>query len=144
MIFSSVFFIFAFLPAVILGYYGQHWLFENRLRNLTLLIFSYLFYLFGAPDFIFFLAGSTLFDYAMGRCMDRFEGHKRLWLTLSVVVNLGLLVWFKYANFMVAQTADQLARMGVDLSRWASLFSPSRSSATRSMYTVGGADPSPI
>jgi alginate O-acetyltransferase complex protein AlgI len=118
MIFSSVFFIFAFLPAVILGYYGQHWLFENRLRNLTLLIFSYLFYLFGAPDFIFFLAGSTLFDYAMGRCMDRFEGHKRLWLTLSVVVNLGLLVWFKYANFMVAQTADQLARMGVDLSGW--------------------------
>jgi D-alanyl-lipoteichoic acid acyltransferase DltB (MBOAT superfamily) len=54
MIFSSVFFIFAFLPAVILGYYGQHWLFENRLRNLTLLIFSYLFYLFGAPDFILF------------------------------------------------------------------------------------------
>jgi hypothetical protein len=39
---------------VILGYYGQHLLFENRLRNLTLLIFSYLFYLFGAPDFIFF------------------------------------------------------------------------------------------
>ena len=71
MIFSSVFFIFAFLPIVILGYYGQYVLFKNRLRNLTLLVASYLFYLFGAPDFILFLAGSTLFDYAMGRFMDR-------------------------------------------------------------------------
>ncbi len=118
MIFSSVFFIFAFLPVVILGYYGQHWLFKNRLRNLTLLIFSYLFYLFGTPDFILFLIGSTLFDYAMGRCMDRFAAQKRLWLILSIAVNVGLLVWFKYANFMVAQTADHLARMGIDLSGW--------------------------
>jgi alginate O-acetyltransferase complex protein AlgI len=126
-------------------------LFENRLRNLTLLIFSYLFYLFGAPDFICFWPDPPCSTMRWAACMDRFEGQKRLWLTLSVVVNLGLLAWFKYANFMVAQTADQLARMGIDLSgwerwpcRWASLFSPSRSSATRSMYTGGGADPSPI
>ena len=57
MIFSSVFFIFAFLPVVILGYYGQYVLFKNRLRNLTLLVASYLFYLFGAPDFILFWPG---------------------------------------------------------------------------------------
>jgi len=124
MIFSSVFFIFAFLPLVLLCYYGQHVLFKNRLRNLTLLIASYLFYLFGAPDFILFLAGSTLFDYAMGRFMDRFEGQKRLWLTLSIVVNLGLLVWFKYANFMVDQTAEHLVRAGVDLSGWENVALP--------------------
>jgi len=124
MIFSSVFFIFAFLPVVVLCYYGQHLLFKNRLRNLTLLIFSYIFYLFGAPDFILFLAGSTLFDYAMGRFMDRFEGQKRLWLILSVVVNLGLLAWFKYANFMVAQTADHLVWMGIDLSGWETVALP--------------------
>ena len=124
MIFSSVFFIFAFLPVVILGYYGQYVLFKNRLRNLTLLVASYLFYLFGAPDFILFLAGSTLFDYAMGRFMDRFEGQKRLWLTLSVGVNLGLLAWFKYANFMVDQAADYLVRMGIDPSGWETVALP--------------------
>lgn len=124
MIFSSVFFIFAFLPVVMLCYYGQHVLLKNRLRNLTLLVASYLFYLFGAPDFILFLAGSSLFDYAMGRFMDRFSGRKRLWLTLSIVVNLGLLAWFKYANFMVAQTAGQLARAGIDLSGWEAVALP--------------------
>jgi alginate O-acetyltransferase complex protein AlgI len=124
MVFSSLFFLFAFLPAVILGYFGQHLLAGNRLRNLVLLCFSYLFYLFGAPDFILFLAGSTLFDYAMGRLMDRFDRHRRLWLTLSVLVNLGLLAWFKYANFMVAQTADHLARMGIDLSGWEAVALP--------------------
>ncbi|MBC2710983.1 MAG: MBOAT family protein [Desulfosarcina sp.] len=124
MIFSSVFFIFAFLPVVLICYYGRNRLLKNRLRNLTLLIFSYIFYLFGAPDFILFLAGSTLFDYIMGRLMDRHERQKRLWLTLSVVVNLGLLAWFKYANFMVAQTADHLARLGLDLSGWEAVALP--------------------
>ncbi len=124
MVFSSTFFLFAFLPVVIICYYGQNLLFGNHLRNLILLIFSYLFYLFGAPDFILFLAGSTLFDYAMGRLMDRFEGQKRLWLTLSVGVNLGLLVWFKYSNFMVAQTADNLAGLGIDLSGWKAVALP--------------------
>jgi alginate O-acetyltransferase complex protein AlgI len=124
MVFSSIFFLFAFLPLVILAYYGQYLLLNNRLRNLFLLVVSYLFYLFGAPDFILFLAGSTLFDYAMGRLMDRFERQKRLWLTLSVSVNLGLLAWFKYANFMIAQTAAHLSRLGIDLSGWETVALP--------------------
>lgn len=124
MLFSSLFFLFAFLPAVILAYYGQYLLVKNRLRNLILLLFSYLFYLFGAPDFILVLAGSTLFDYAVGRFMDRFPDRKRLWLTFSIVVNLGLLAWFKYANFMVDQTADAFQRMGLDLSGWETVALP--------------------
>ncbi|BBO87696.1 MBOAT family O-acyltransferase [Desulfosarcina ovata] len=124
MVFSSLFFLFAFLPAVILAYYGRALLLQKQLRNLTLLIFSYLFYLFGAPDFILFLAGSTLFDYAMGRLMARFTGHKRLWLTLSLGINLGLLAWFKYANFMVAQTAATMTRLGLDLSGWEAVVLP--------------------
>ena len=124
MLFSSIFFLFAFLPAVILAYYGQRLLAKNRLRNLILLLFSYLFYLFGAPDFILFLAGSTLFDYAMGRCMGRYAGRKRWWLILSIVVNLGLLAWFKYANFMVDQTADYLQHLGLDMSGWEQVALP--------------------
>jgi len=124
MLFSSLFFLFAFLPAVIIGYYVQYLLVKNRLRNLILLLFSYLFYLFGAPDFILVLAGSTLLDYAMGRLMDRVPARKRLWLILSIVVNLGLLAWFKYANFMVDQTADALGRLGLDLSGWETVILP--------------------
>jgi alginate O-acetyltransferase complex protein AlgI len=124
MLFSSIFFLFAFLPAVILAYYGQYRLAKNRLRNLILLLFSYFFYLFGAPDFILFLAASTLFDYAMGLLMGRYAGRKRLWLILSLVVNLGLLAWFKYANFMVEQTSGYLQNLGLDLSGWEAVALP--------------------
>ena len=124
MVFSSTIFLFAFLPVVILCYYGRLLLVQHRLRNLTLLLFSYVFYLFGAPDFILFLIGSSLFDYAMGRLMVRFEARKRYWLVLSILVNLGLLAWFKYANFMEAQTSGVLARLGIDLSGWEAVALP--------------------
>ena len=118
MVFSSLFFLFAFLPVAILAYYGQYLFTGNRLRNWVLLVLSYLFYLFGAPDFVLFLAGSTLFDYAMGRLMASAPTQKRMWLVLSITVNLGLLAWFKYANFMVAQSADLLRVLGIDTGGW--------------------------
>ena len=124
MIFSSLFFLFAFLPAVLLTYYSQYLLLRNRWRNLILLLFSYLFYLFGAPDFILLLAGSTLFDFAMGRLMERQQTFKRLWLVLSLGVNLGLLAWFKYANFMVDQTAGTLIHLGINLFGWEAVALP--------------------
>lgn len=124
MIFSSVSFLFAFLPVVILSYYGQFMLCRNQLRNLVLLLFSYLFYLVGAPDFFLVLAGSTLFDYAMGRLMGTPGSLKRLWLALSVGINLGLLAWFKYANFMVAQSAGYLVGIGIDMSAWQAVVLP--------------------
>ena len=124
MVFSSLFFLFAFLPAVLLAYYGRRLLLKDRLRNLTLLVASYLFYLFGAPDFILLLIASTLFDDAMGRLMGRFPRYKRLWLVLSVALNLGLLVWFKYANFTVAQSAAFLDRIGIDANGWQAVALP--------------------
>ncbi|PID40441.1 MAG: membrane-bound O-acyltransferase family protein, partial [Proteobacteria bacterium] len=114
----------AFLPAVILSYYGRHLLAGRRLRNLTLLLFSYLFYLFGAPDFLLVLAGSTLFDYAMGLLMARSAQYKRIWLILSVTVNLGLLAWFKYANFLVDQAAGLLSGWGIGTSGWMAVALP--------------------
>lgn len=124
MVFSSLFFLFAFLPAAILAYYGQYLFFRNRLRNVTLLMLSYLFYLFGAPDFILFLAGATLLDYAMGRLMERIASWKRLWLILSIGINLGLLAWFKYANFLVDQSSEFLSRLGIGLAGWETVALP--------------------
>jgi alginate O-acetyltransferase complex protein AlgI len=103
MVFSSIFFLFSFLPAVIICYYAQRLLVPTRLRNATLLFFSYLFYLYGAAGFLLILIMSTLADYLLGLLLDRDARHKKLWLCLSVIFNLGLLAYFKYANFFVTE-----------------------------------------
>ena len=77
MVFSSNFFLFAFLPAAIIFYYAQRLLFNNRLRNAVLLLFSYLFYLYGAAGFLLILVLSTLADYAFGLLIDRDHCRKR-------------------------------------------------------------------
>jgi len=101
MVFSTTIFLFGFLPAVIVSYYGQQLLSPNKLRNFVLLFFSYLFYLYGAADFLLILILSTLADYVLGRLIDRKAKYNRLWLSLSLLLNLGLLAYFKYANFFV-------------------------------------------
>ena len=103
MVFSTTIFLFGFLPAVIAIYYGQQLLAPKKLRNLVLLFCSYLFYLYGAAGFLLILILSTLADFVLGRLIDRKVGFKRLWLTLSLLLNLGLLAYFKYANFFVAE-----------------------------------------
>jgi alginate O-acetyltransferase complex protein AlgI len=103
MVFSSTIFLFGFLPAVIICYFGQQLVAPKRLRNTVLLCFSYLFYLYGAAGFLLILMLSTLADYVLGRLIARTIKHKRLWLTLSLVLNLGLLAYFKYANFFVGE-----------------------------------------
>ena len=101
MVFSTTIFLFGFLPAVIVSYYGQQLLSPNKLRNFVLLFFSYLFYLYGAADFLLILILSTLADYVLGRLIDCKAKYNRLWLSLSLLLNLGLLAYFKYANFFV-------------------------------------------
>ena len=103
MVFSSTFFLFSFLPAVILFYYARRLVSPTGLRNTLLLIFSYLFYLYGAAGFLLILIISTLADYLLGLLIERDARHKKLWLGLSVILNLGLLVYFKYANFFMAE-----------------------------------------
>ena len=103
MVFSTTIFLFGFLPAVIISYYGQQLLSPKKLRNVVLLIFSYLFYLYGAAGFLLILILSTLADYLLGYLIDRKVKYKRLWLSFSLLLNLGLLVYFKYANFFVAE-----------------------------------------
>jgi alginate O-acetyltransferase complex protein AlgI len=103
MVFSSTIFLFVFLPAAIICYYGQPLLSPKWLRNAVLLIFSYLFYLYGAAGFLLILILSTLAYYVLGRLIDRKVGNKRLWLSFSLLLNLGLLAYFKYANFFVGE-----------------------------------------
>jgi alginate O-acetyltransferase complex protein AlgI len=97
MLFNS--FAFAvFFPAAV----GAYFLTPVRLRWLTLLVASYTFYMFWRADYAALLVLSTLTDYAAALAMERTENRrwKRLWLGLSLSVNLGLLAVFKYLGFL--------------------------------------------
>lgn len=102
MVFSSILFIFYFLPLTLLLYYAG----PSRLRNLVLLVMSLAFYSWGEPVYISIMLFSTVFDYGNGIAIEKClsSGRKRAAravLLLSVAGNLGILGFFKYSNFFV-------------------------------------------
>ena len=104
MVFSSNIFLFFFLPIFLIAYFIT----PQKFRNYTLLLFSIVFYAYGAPDFVFLLVGECIINYfivkAMGRCTDgacTVSTKKKLLCALSVIMALGLLLYFKYANFFM-------------------------------------------
>ncbi|MBI4715490.1 MAG: MBOAT family protein [Nitrospirae bacterium] len=121
MVFSSLTFLFLFLPAAL----GAYYLATRRYRNLVLLLFSYLFYLWGSGEFLLILILSTLVDYALGLCIDRrVYGFTRGWVFASVAFNLALLAYFKYANFFVAEFNGGLGAFGISPVSWTAVILP--------------------
>ena len=100
MVFSSITFLFYFLPLVILSYF----LSPSKLKNLTLLIFSLIFYTFGEPKYIFIMIFSTIVDYIHALIIDKYRNTLKAKIALisSIVINLSLLVFFKYSNFFIS------------------------------------------
>ena len=100
MVFSSISFLFVFLPLLLAVYF----LLPARLRegrNLVLLLFSLFFYGYGGPRFLLMLL-SIAVNYAGGLLAAPDRRRRRLWTGLVTAVNLGLLGWFKYAGFLGA------------------------------------------
>ncbi len=99
MLFSSIPFLYYFLPAVILCYF----LAPKSLKNTVLLVFSLVFYAWGEPKYVLLMLATIALFYICGLAMDRAQTKecKKLWLTVSVVISLGLLAVFKYADFFV-------------------------------------------
>ena len=100
MVFSSLLFMFIFLPIFFVIYYVS----PKGIRNLVLLIASLIFYAWGEPIYIFIMLFSTVFDYIIGLFIHRFREKKsiaRIFLITSVVVNLFLLGFFKYTDFFI-------------------------------------------
>ncbi len=100
MIFSSPIFLFLFLPIVLTV---SLLLPGKKSRNSWLLLSSLVFYAWGQVDFILLLLASTLINYGLGLWMDRSESDTRRKhiVALAVFANIGLLAFFKYANFTV-------------------------------------------
>ena len=97
MVFSSTLFLFVFLAVFLVIYH----LTPARLKNIVLLVASLAFYAWGAPRFLFILLASLVLNFYIVRSMSRQEQHRKVGLVLSLILNLGLLAYFKYANFFV-------------------------------------------
>lgn len=99
MVFSSLTFIFRFLPVFLAVYY----ILPNQYKNVCLFLGSIFFYAFGEPVYVFLILCSLLFNYALASLMDQTR-QKRLrtfLLLLSLFTNLGLLFFFKYTDFFL-------------------------------------------
>ena len=121
MVFSSSLFLLIFFPAFLLVYY----LVARPWKNIVALAFSAFFYMWGAPLFIFMVGGSIALDFYIIRLMDKETGkRKQWWLSVSVLLNVGLLVYFKYANFLVDNVNNLLEAMGAQGFDWIKIALP--------------------
>ncbi len=99
MVFSSIPFIFFFLPIFLIIYY----IVPYKLKNFILLIFSLIFYAWGEPVYIILMLFSSLVDYINGLLLNKIKNKRKRILILieSIIVNLSLLGFFKYSDFLI-------------------------------------------
>lgn len=100
MLFSSITFLFAFLPVVLLVYY----VLPKKLKNAVLLVFSLVFYAWGEPKYVLVMIASVLVGYGLGLLTAGFKSKgkmrsAKLMVILAVGINLGILLFFKYSGF---------------------------------------------
>ncbi len=99
MVFSSLLFLYVFLPIALFLYYIS----PEKIKNFTLFILSLIFYAWGEPIYVGIMLFSSVFDYCNGRLLNKFkeDWKRKAVLILSVIVNIGLLFFFKYYNFVI-------------------------------------------
>lgn len=122
MVFSSNIFLFFFLPIFLIVYFIT----PKKFRNYSLLLFSLVFYAYGAPDFIFLLVGECIVNYFIVRGISKAKktGAKKWLCALSVLMALGLLLYFKYANFFVENLNAILGRLHHEPIGWMKVALP--------------------
>jgi alginate O-acetyltransferase complex protein AlgI len=100
MVFSNLVFLFMFLPIVLAAYF----LLPKMFRNLILLIASLIFYAWGEPKYVILMLVSIAMNYVFGLMVHKFRDHvsyKKATVALAVIVNIGLLGYYKYSNFLI-------------------------------------------
>lgn len=115
MVFSSLPFLFRFLPVVLIAYY----IVPPSLRNLVLLLFSLVFYAWGEPVYIILMLASILVSYIGGILVDRFKQRGKITaakatLIVSSIISLSLLAFFKYADFMI-EAVNDISKIGISM-----------------------------
>ena len=112
MLFSSIPFLYYFLPAVLIVYF----LVPQKFKNAVLLLFSLVFYGWGEPKLVFLMMFTIAVFYFCGLAIGKAKQlrWKKAWLSVSVVVSLGLLGIFKYADFFIS-SINTVTGLGIPL-----------------------------
>ena len=99
MLFSSIPFLYYFLPLVLLFYFAV----PKALKNTVLLLFSLAFYAWGEPMYVFLMIATVGVNYLLGLLIEKFRGKvlSKIFVILSVTLSLGVLGYFKYADFFI-------------------------------------------
>ena len=103
MLFSTPLFIFIFLPIVLGGYF----LLRQEVRNIFLVLSSLLFYAWGEGPFTLVLLLSMLINYSFGILIDKFRDRSKYILIIAIIINIGILAYYKYAMFFI-QNIDEI------------------------------------
>src|SRR5580698_8767585 len=119
MVFSSVEFLALFLPLFFIAYLAT----PNGTRNLTLCFGSWVFYAWWKPIFLLLIVGITFVAWFLGREIGRADERgdvprERLIMAGGIIVILGCLCWFKYANLLVHTASDALQAMELGPIPW--------------------------
>ena len=97
MLFSTMTFVFMFLPIILVLYLAA----KKELHNPILLISSIIFYAWGEPKYLAIMLLTILINWLGAIGVDKFKNHKKLVLALTIIANLGFLIYFKYFNFLI-------------------------------------------
>ena len=112
MLFSSITFLYYFLPLTIAFYF----LSPKRLKNMVLLLSSLIFYAWGEPKYVFLMASLIVLGYGFGRLVETYRGKKagQVFCVLSIMISLSFLVYFKYADFFITNF-NAITGLGIPL-----------------------------
>nr|WP_309098531.1 MBOAT family protein [Fredinandcohnia onubensis] len=113
MVFSSLIFLFVFLPIVIFTYF----IVGKRFRNILLLLFSLFFYAWGEPKYVLLMIFSIIMNYIFGLIVDKLESKsalKKAVLVLAIIGNLLIIGYYKYINFIV-DNINQLLGLSIHI-----------------------------
>lgn len=99
MVFSSITFIFYFLPIVL----GIYYIAPKKIKNVIMLVTSLAFYFYGEPKYIILMIISIIITYIFGRLIDKNKKTQmaKIYLIIAISISVGLLIYFKYTNFII-------------------------------------------
>lgn len=108
MVFSSLVFLFLFLPIVLAVYFLLR---NSAFRNVFLLLASLLFYAWGEPSYVWVMLVSIVANYFLAIWIEDHRSSGKQIVSLAVIFNVGLLAYFKYCNFFVANVNQVLGAL---------------------------------
>ena len=110
MVFSSILFLFRFLPIFFICYFVA----PKRMRNLVLFLGSLIFYAWGEPVYVVLMLFSSVSDYIHGLFIEKYRGKTaaKILLISSIIINLGMLGFFKYTDFLIG-TVNTVTGAGI-------------------------------